>query len=121
MNRITGSDNDIIGSDDDIIGSDDDIVDMTHYEDDLIIILLLHSIYKEIEAWQATIIQRAYRRYRYHKLFHQSIHKERYLDALWDIVEFSYAPPQDSSLPLLQSGGFQYRWANKRFNLNKYR
>lgn len=90
------------------------------YEDNLISLLLLHVIYKEIENHQAIIIQRSYRRYRLRKFLNFSAHKHKYKDILDDIFDFSYSPPfHDSCLPLLRHGGFNYRWTHKRFNLNK--
>lgn len=105
----------------DLEEDENDDLDLSEYQDNLVMILLLHSIYKEIEEWQATIIQRAYRRYIMTYHIRKNIHKRKSIDYLWDIVEFSYAPPQKSELPLLKMGGYQYRWAKDRFNLNKYR
>ena len=108
---------------DDIDDNDDidDIDDLERlYEDNLISLLLLHVIYKEIEKHQAIIIQRSYRRYRLRKFLNFSAHKHKYKDILDDIFDFSYSPPfHDSRLPLLRHGGFNYRWAHAIFNLNK--
>ena len=107
----------------------DDIDDMANiddmddlellYEDNLISLLLLHVIYKEIENHQAVIIQRSFRRYRLQKFLNLCAHKHKYKDILDDVFDYSYSPPfHDSLLPLLRHGGFNYRWAHKRFNLN---
>ena len=99
----------------------DDIDDLELlYEENLISLLLLHVIYKEIENHQAVIIQRSFRRYRLQKILYLSAHKHKYKDILDDIFDFSYSPPfHDSCLPLLRHGGFNYRWAHTIFNLNK--
>lgn len=105
---------------DDIEDVDIEDIDLDDlYEENLISLLLLHVIYKEIENYQAIIIQRSFRRYRLHKFLNFNAHKKKYKDILDDIFDFSYSPPfHDSQLPLLRHGGFNYRWVHKRFNLN---
>ena len=56
-------------------------------------------IYKEIENYQAIIIQRSFRR-RLHKFLNFNAHKKKYKDVLDDIFDFSYSPPfHDCSTP----------------------
>ena len=90
------------------------------FGDNLIGILILHTIYEEIKNHQVTIIQRVFKDYIQRKRQWQNTHRWASAHYLEDICQFAYYPPDKTSeIPLLQKGGFCYRWAENRFDLNK--
>ena len=90
------------------------------FGDNLIGILILHTIYEEIKHQQVTIIQRAFKDYIQRKRQWQNTHRWSSALYLEDIIQYAYYPPDKKSIiPLLQKGGFCYRWAEERFYLNK--
>jgi len=90
------------------------------FGDNLIGILILHTIYEEIKHQQVTIIQHAFKDYIQRKRQWQNTHRWSSVHYLEDIIQYAYYPPDKTSpIPLLQKGGYCYRWTEARFDLNK--
>lgn len=102
---------------DDETGDTDDLPLLFQvFGDNLIGILILHTIYEEIKHHQVTIIQNAFRKYIQRKQNWKNEHREASKDYLEDVFQYAYYPPDKTSMiPLLQNGGFCYRWAQARF------
>ena len=102
---------------DDETGDTDDLPLLFQvFGDNLIGILILHTIYEEIKHHQVTIIQNAFRKYIQKKQNWKNEHRVASIDYLEDVFQYAYYPPDKTSMiPLLQNGGFCYRWAQARF------
>ena len=100
-----------------LLGDDDDDDDE---EEDFVYNLLVNYIYFQYVIQGVTLIQRQVRKYLETKTLNHLIHKQLSLSHKYDIIEYSYAPPdQASPIPLLRNGGFHYREAEQSFNYLK--
>ena len=89
-------------------------------DDDYISNLLATYIYVQYVIQGVTSVQRQFRRYLAIKALNQLIHEHMSAPHRYDIIEYSYAPPErESQLPLVRSGGFHYREAEREFNYLK--
>ena len=85
--------------------------------DDFVFDLLVNYLYIQYAVQGVTLIQRQFRVYLKTKTLHHLLHKMMSIAHKYDIIEYSYAPPdRESLIPLLWYGGYHYREAERDFN-----
>ena len=86
-------------------------------EEDFIYNILVNYLYIHLVIQGVTMIQRQFRRYVAVQRENRLIHAHLSFAHKYDIVEYSYSPPdRKSPIPLLWNGGFHYRESKRSFN-----
>lgn len=87
-----------------------DVADPVTYDDydSLLSLMYIEYLYCVIYIERISYIQACWRRYRSRKAYWRALHKVKFVEPLYDIVEVAYSPP-NPRYPLISSGGSRYR------------
>ena len=76
--------------------------------DSLISLMYIEYLYCVIYIERISYIQACWRRHYTRNAYHKALHKTKFVEPLYDVVEVAYSPP-NPRYPLIASGGSRYR------------